>query len=126
MSVLVCITGNHFLEVVYEEESHQVWAMLHSGSRNIGNRVAKHYDNIAKLELQKKGIDTQSLKGINYMPIDSQEGQDYLRDMEWCQRYAFHNRRVMQETMLGIIEKVTGKQANMAEMVNIHHNYCAW
>ena len=59
------------------------------------------------------------------MPIDSQEGQDYLRDMEWCQQYAFHNRRVMKEIMLGIVDKVTGKPANMAEAVNIHHNYCA-
>jgi tRNA-splicing ligase RtcB len=36
--------GNHFLELVCEENSGQVWFMLHSGSRNIGNRVATHYD----------------------------------------------------------------------------------
>jgi len=116
--------GNHFLEVVYEEVGGQVWAMLHSGSRNIGNRIATHYDRVAKHQLQTKGIDTRLLKGINYMPIESQEGQDYLKDMEWCQRYAFHNRRMMMDIMLDIIYEVTGKQADLKKSVNIHHNYC--
>lgn len=117
--------GNHFLEVVYEEGTEQVWIMLHSGSRNIGNRVATRYDQVAKHLLLSQGVDTQPLRGIHYMPIDSQEGQDYLRDMEWCQRYAFHNRQAMQKIMEKIVEKVTGKYANVAKGTNIHHNYCA-
>ena len=116
--------GNHFLEVVYEDKNEQVWAMLHSGSRNIGNRVAQYYDNIAKRLLQKQGVDTKKLNGLNYMPIESQEGQDYLRDMAWSQKYAWHNRRAMKEIMLEVIEKVTGHQADMEHSVNIHHNYC--
>lgn len=116
--------GNHFLEVVFEEKTGQVWIMLHSGSRNIGNRVALHYDRVAKHLLERKGVDTHALRGLNYMPIESQEGQDYLRDMEWCQRYAFHNRKAMKEIMLDIVGKVTGKKADMSNSVNIHHNYC--
>jgi tRNA-splicing ligase RtcB (3'-phosphate/5'-hydroxy nucleic acid ligase) len=121
----IVVLGNHFLEVVHEEDHGQVWVMLHSGSRNIGNRVANCYNEIAKLNLEKKGIDTRALKGINYMPIESQEGQDYLRDMDWCQQYAFHNRRVMKEIMLDIVEEVTGRQGEMLKAVNIHHNYCS-
>ena len=117
--------GNHFLEVVYEEGTEQVWIMLHSGSRNIGNRVATRYDQVAKSLLLSQGVDTQPLRGIHYMPIDSQEGQNYLRDMEWCQRYAFHNRQAMQNIIETIVERVTGKQANVAKGTNIHHNYCA-
>jgi len=64
------------------------------------------------------------LKGINYLPIDSQEGQDYLKDMEWCQQYAFHNRKIMKQSMLDIIEKVTGRSADTSKSINIHHNYC--
>lgn len=116
--------GNHFLEVVYEENEQQVWVMLHSGSRNIGNRVAQHYDRVAKYMLQQQGVDTKRLNGIHYMPIESQEGQDYLRDMEWCQQYAFHNRQAMQNIMLDIVGKVTGHEADMSQAVNIHHNYC--
>ena len=31
--------GNHFLEVLFEEKSRQVWIIAHSGTWNIGNRV---------------------------------------------------------------------------------------
>lgn len=118
--------GNHFIEVLYDENDGQVWIMLHSGSRNIGNRVATHYDGLAKSLLRSKGIDVKALKGINYMPIDSQEGQNYLRDMEWCQQYAFYNREVMKSIMLDIIKQVMGgKEADTTKAVNIHHNYCS-
>lgn len=116
--------GNHFLEIVYETTEGQVWVMLHSGSRNIGNRVASHYNRVAKHRLEKSGVDTKALKGLNYMPIESDDGQNYLRDMEWSQQYAYHNRRVMTEIVLDIVRRVTGKEADMAKAVNIHHNYC--
>ena len=116
--------GNHFLEVVYDDANDRVWSLLHSGSRNIGNRVARHYDDVARRMLHRQGIDVRKLEGIHYMPIESREGQDYLRDMEWCQRYAYHNRRAMQQIMLGVIAEVTGCEPDMARSVNIHHNYC--
>ena len=116
--------GNHFLELVYDEASGQVWVLLHSGSRNIGNRVATHYDKVAQQWLVQHHHDTKPLKGIHYMPIESQEGQDYLRDMEWCQHYAHHNRRIMKEIMLRIVEQETGCFADYSRAVNIHHNYC--
>ena len=34
--------GNHFIEVCLDEEE-RVWAMLHSGSRGIGNRIGSHF-----------------------------------------------------------------------------------
>ena len=90
--------GNHFLEVVHDDTEHeQVWCLLHSGSRNIGNRTAQHYDGLAKDLLRQQNVDVRRLQGIHYMPIDSQPGQDYLRDMVWCQKYAYYNRKAMQE-----------------------------
>lgn len=74
--------------------------------------------------LQKKGVNTRQLNGIHYMPIESQEGQDYLRDMEWSQQYAFQNRKAMQQIMLEIIADVTKCEPEMSRSVNIHHNYC--
>jgi tRNA-splicing ligase RtcB (3'-phosphate/5'-hydroxy nucleic acid ligase) len=116
--------GNHFIEVVYCDKSEQVWCMLHSGSRNIGNRVATYYDDIARNLLNKQGVNTIRLNGMNYMEINSQEGQDYLRDMEWCQQYAYHNRKVMKELLLQIMYEVMKKDADIDNSVNIHHNYC--
>eukprot|EP00522_Entomoneis_paludosa_P010610 CAMPEP_0172453520 /NCGR_PEP_ID=MMETSP1065-20121228/10802_1 /TAXON_ID=265537 /ORGANISM="Amphiprora paludosa, Strain CCMP125" /LENGTH=517 /DNA_ID=CAMNT_0013205703 /DNA_START=153 /DNA_END=1706 /DNA_ORIENTATION=+ len=119
--------GNHFLEVVYAEDTGQVWIMLHSGSRNIGNTIAQHYNKVAKDLLEKQGVSTHGLEGLNYMPIESQEGQDYLKDMEWCQRYAFENRAAMKKTMLDVVREATGfdQSQDMRNAVNIHHNYCA-
>lgn len=69
--------GNHFLEVVYDEATNQVWLMLHSGSRNVGNKTATHHDGQAKQWLEKQGM--QSAPGLNYMPIQSEKGQAYLQ-----------------------------------------------
>ena len=59
-------------QVVYDEEG-QVWAMLHSGSRNVGNQAASHHDKVA----QEKGFADPG--GLNHMRIDSREGQAYLQ-----------------------------------------------
>lgn len=67
------------------DETDMVWIMLHSGSRNIGNTSAAYHDGVAKDLLRKEGIRVPP--GLNYLRIDSQEGQDYLKDMEWCQGY---------------------------------------
>ena len=43
------------LQLVYDETG-RVWIMLHSGSRNIGNKTAQHYDDVAAKELKRQGI----------------------------------------------------------------------
>ncbi|KAK9903997.1 hypothetical protein WJX75_002148 [Coccomyxa subellipsoidea] len=113
--------GNHFLEVVYDE-SGRVWIMLHSGSRNIGNITATHYDKLAKEELIQRGIQTPH--NLNYLELESEEGQQYLQDMLWCQEYAWHNRSFMRDLMIDIVEDVTKGSVALDESVNIHHNFC--
>ncbi|GAH74167.1 unnamed protein product, partial [marine sediment metagenome] len=38
--------GNHFIEIQKGSDGH-IWIMVHSGSRNLGFKVAKHYNEIA-------------------------------------------------------------------------------
>ena len=61
---------------------------------------------------------------LKYLAIDSPEGQDYLKDMLWCLNYAEQNRRIMLDELCSIIKSVTGYEADLKRMVNIHHNYC--
>ena len=61
---------------------------------------------------------------LKYLEIDSSEGQDYLIDMRWCLNYAEQNRRIMLDELCLIIKLVTGYEADLKRMVNIHHNYC--
>lgn len=51
--------------------------MLHSGSRNIGNITAQNYDKIAQGQLAAQNIQVPG--GLNYLKIDSTEGQQYLQ-----------------------------------------------
>ena len=45
--------GNHFIEVGIDEEDHP-WLVVHTGSRNLGLKVANHYQKIAVTEMEKK------------------------------------------------------------------------
>jgi tRNA-splicing ligase RtcB len=44
-------TGNHFIEVCLDERD-QVWFMLHSGSRGVGNRIATVFIETAKKDME--------------------------------------------------------------------------
>merc|ERR1712032_1610129 len=109
--------GNHFVELVYDEAD-RVWMMLHSGSRNIGNVTAQHYDGVAARQC---GGNKESLA---YLEIKSKEGQDYLNDMTWCQAYALENRQFMMQAFARVLKAETGRGTSWGKMVNIHHNYC--
>lgn len=109
--------GNHFVELVYDE-AERVWMMLHSGSRNIGNVTAQHYDGVAAKQCGG------SRESLAYLRINSREGQQYLTDMSFCQSYALENRRFMMEAFAHVLRRETRRDALWDKMVNIHHNYC--
>ena len=44
-------TGNHFIEICLDEKD-RVWAMLHSGSRGIGNAIGRHFIELAKKDME--------------------------------------------------------------------------
>jgi RNA-splicing ligase RtcB len=45
-------TGNHFIEICLDEAD-QVWAVLHSGSRGVGNRIGTYFIEMAKEEMRQ-------------------------------------------------------------------------
>jgi len=94
--------GNHFVELVYDEAD-RVWMMLHSGSRNIGNVTAQHYDSVAA---RQRGGNKESLA---YLEVKSKEGQEYLTDMTWCQAYALENRQFMMQAFATVLKAETGR-----------------
>src|SRR6185503_10566064 len=44
--------GNHFIEICLDE-SQDVWVMLHSGSRGIGNVIGRYFIERARREMEK-------------------------------------------------------------------------
>ncbi len=114
--------GNHFIEL-QESQDGKLWLMLHSGSRNLGYRVASYYHKIAveRNELWRSPIPANDLA---FLPMDSEEGRHYVRDMNFALDYAAENRRRMLECFkTAVAEKMQGIQ--FLQEINIHHNYAA-
>lgn len=78
--------GNHFIELTQDEEGLN-WLTVHSGSRNLGVRVASHYQDLADQE------NPTEEKNLNYLTGPSLER--YLDDMALAQAYATLNRQAM-------------------------------
>jgi tRNA-splicing ligase RtcB len=113
--------GNHFIEFQKNGEG-ELCIMIHSGSRNLGLQVANHYNNEAK-KLNKKWHSRvpESYK-LAFLPLDSDAGRLYLKEMEYCITYARINRAVMAQRITEIINKEL--DINIASYVNdIAHNY---
>lgn len=114
--------GNHFIELQSSEEGF-VYLMLHSGSRNLGYRIAEYYNKLA-LMLNEKYKTPIPSKQLAFLPYDSKEGKDYIRDMTFALKYAKENRRRMMEVFKNVVTDIL-KSINFISETNIHHNYAA-
>lgn len=115
--------GNHFIEVCLDTEN-QVWLMLHSGSRNIGNMLAKNHIDTAK-ELLRLADSKLPDPDLAYFVEGTPEFKAYWHDLQWAQDYARFNREVMMARFKRIVEKYAagGKPTKPLLSVNCHHNY---
>ncbi len=115
--------GNHFIEVCIDTEN-QVWLMLHSGSRNIGNMLAQNHIGTGK-ELAKLANIRLADPDLAYFVAGTPEFAAYWNDLQWAQNYARFNRDVMMSRFKRIVEKhlAGGKQTKPLLSVNCHHNY---
>jgi len=115
--------GNHFIEIQKGNDGH-IWLMVHSGSRNLGFKVANHYNRLA-MELNKQwGSKIPSNWQLAFLPIDSQAGQTYLHEMRYCVDFAYANRKMMMGRIKDALLAVT-PPVFFEPMLNIAHNYAA-
>lgn len=118
-------TGNHFIEVCLDERD-QVWVMLHSGSRGVGNRIGSHFIALAKKEMERWMIHLPD-HNLAYLPEGSQYFDDYVEAVEWAQDFARQNRELMMQATIKALGDAKGiPPFTLGEMaVNCHHNYVA-
>ena len=94
--------GNHFVDVGFVEIAEfsprinlhpgQYFAVLsHSGSRNFGSEVCKHYTQIAKDKLELSGESAR----LAWLDLDSEEGQEYWAAMQLAGDYSHANHRII-------------------------------
>ena len=115
--------GNHFIEIQKGDDGF-IWLMIHSGSRNLGFKVAKHYNDLA-IKLNKKWHTSVPADWqLAFLPLDSIEGQFYMNEMQYCVDFALANRALMTERVKECIANVVG-DVEFDDMINIAHNYAA-
>ncbi len=113
--------GNHFIELCLDENQ-DVWVMLHSGSRGLGNVIGTYFIELAKKEAQHRFGHVPD-KDLSYFAEGSNSFNDYVEAVEWAQEYAFENRREMMRLILEAIRPLLPPFQLTKEAINCHHNY---
>jgi len=107
--------GNHFLEVGYDEDD-AVWITVHSGSRGVGHGIATEYMKIASHSEEAR-------EGHYALDVDSQEGKDYILDLNFALEYALDNRKAMIRTATQVISGHLGLHVREELFINRNHNH---
>lgn len=120
--------GNHFIEVCLDVFG-DVWIMLHSGSRGVGNAIGQYFIAKAKEEMKRWHVQLPDVD-LAYIAEGSQYFDRYAHALDWAQRYAWANRLAMLEAVSAavaahcdpdsLLDARTGET-----VVHCHHNYVA-
>ncbi|MCE1185265.1 MAG: RtcB family protein, partial [Rhodocyclales bacterium] len=114
--------GNHFIEVCLDEGDN-VWFMLHSGSRGVGNAIGTLFIELAQQDMRQHMAQLPD-KDLAYFTEGSQHFEDYVEAVGWAQDYARRNRQVMMARVVAAARSIIAKPFHaQVEAVNCHHNY---
>ncbi len=113
--------GNHFIELCIDEND-DVWVMLHSGSRGVGNIIGQYFIRLAQKDM---GRHIQNLpdKDLAYFSEGAEHFDHYIEAVNWAQDYALNNRREMMRLIIDALKKKLRKFGVTKEAINCHHNY---
>lgn len=115
--------GNHFIELCIDE-NRDVWVMLHSGSRGIGNAIGRYFIELARRDMEKFQIDLPD-RDLAYFSKGTEYFDDYVQAVSWAQDYALANRREMMRLVIQVLKKRLPPFAITKEAIDCHHNYVA-
>jgi tRNA-splicing ligase RtcB len=115
--------GNHFIEVCIDE-SRNVWMMLHSGSRGIGNVIGRYFIERARREMERSDTRLPD-RDLAWFAEGSPAFDEYVDAVHWAQDYALENRREMMRAILAALEPHLPPFQIVDEAIECHHNYVA-
>jgi len=126
-------SGNHFLEIqfvsdVFDSEvaskfglfKNQIVILIHSGSRGLGHQVCTDYLEIMQSGMKKYGI-TVVDRQLACVPIQSKEGQNYLKAMAASANFAFANRQMITHWTREAFQKIIGS-GDLKIVYDVCHN----
>ena len=107
--------GNHFIEIGYDEND-RIWIIIHSGSRNVGHKIATHYMKVAS-------GDGKAREGHYGLDVRSHEGGNYIADLAFGLQFALTNRLKMIERIEYAISRHVSGGCDYAQLINRNHNH---
>ena len=103
--------GNHYIEYGEDDNSGQGWLSIHTGSRNLGLKVANTWHAVA--------ANPKRTAIPGYLSGDALHG--YLSDMVIAQAYARFNHMVIADRIAEILKKTA--KAKIVDRIITTHNY---
>ena len=113
--------GNHFIEICLDENQN-VWVMLHSGSRGIGNQIGTVAIELAKAQAARRGWGLAD-QDLAWLDEGTPEFDAYIEAMHWAQDYARFNRDTMMNLVLAAVKHRIPHMKVVGEVINTHHNF---
>jgi tRNA-splicing ligase RtcB len=113
--------GNHFIEIGQDLDTKVIWVIIHSGSRGFGYKTAQRY-------MQMASPTGKASEGNWGFEINSIEGTNYWKDLNFCLEFALENRL----EMLRRIEKVLRLWSDYDgvfdwdNVINRNHNHATY
>lgn len=119
-------TGNHFIELCLDERE-QVWIMLHSGSRGVGNRIGSFFIEQARRDMERLDRRLPD-RDLAYFEEGTEHFAEYIEAVGWAQRFAATNRALMMENVITALRKseLLPPFTLRDRAVECHHNYVAF
>lgn len=113
-------SGNHYVDILVDTKTDDVWIGNHFGSRGLGHRTANGFLNLAA---GRAFSDKPKQAAMESKPVlldmDTELGEMYYRAMQLAGKYAYAGRDLVINQVLDIL----GAKAVLE--VHNHHNY-AW
>ncbi len=113
--------GNHFVEIQKGSDGY-IWIMIHSGSRNLGFTVAKHYHDLAKTKYPE--LNKNIPADLSALPKGSEDYENYWNEMNYCIEFALSNRKLMMERVKSAFMEVFAN-VEFSNFINKPHNFAA-
>jgi len=115
--------GNHFIELCLDE-SQNVWVMLHSGSRGIGNVIGRYFIERARREMEKQDVHLPD-RDLAWLAEGTKAFDEYVEAVHWAQDYATENRAEMMDAVLEALRPHLPPFRVVNAAISCHHNYVA-
>lgn len=113
-------SGNHYVDLLVEEKTGDLWIANHFGSRGFGHKTASGFLNLANNRgFSDKAPGESMEQPPTLIDLDSELGDMYYRAMTLAGKYAYAGRDYVIEQVLRIL------RAEALFEVHNHHNF-AW